>query len=178
MSCEIIQFSTAARVSAKRHVSDEAIVDAVDRVLAQRRERPLPEPLTETCKNQRLRNARKVAWSLARHTTDYFRGLLDWESTLSFAQGQGIPDALNYPEVDPGRRYTLVEKWRAVLVKQLLTPAPDVGAVTWKKAALKQGQHTHIGVKTERIEQAIAADVEWLNAHPTKTKLLKPRGEA
>jgi hypothetical protein len=42
--CQIIQFSTAARVSPKRH-TDAAIVAAVDRVLTQRRERPLPEPI-------------------------------------------------------------------------------------------------------------------------------------
>jgi hypothetical protein len=38
--CQIIQFSAAARVSPKRHVSDAAIVAAVDRVLIERRERP------------------------------------------------------------------------------------------------------------------------------------------
>ncbi len=46
MSCEIIQFSDAARVSPKRR-TDADIVAAVDRVLTERRERPLPPPLTD-----------------------------------------------------------------------------------------------------------------------------------
>jgi hypothetical protein len=42
----------------------------------------------------------------------------------------------------------------------VLTPAPDTAAVAWKKAALAAGQHEYTDIKTERIERAIADDVE------------------
>jgi hypothetical protein len=63
MNCEIIDFS-AARLSAKRVDEIEASTRAVvaGPIFVRRRERPLPEPLTETCKSQRLRDARKDAW--------------------------------------------------------------------------------------------------------------------
>ena len=51
---------------------------------------------------------------------------------------------------------------------QLLTPAPDTGAVTWKRATFEAGQHRFTDTKPERIERAIANDEAWLAAHPTK----------
>ena len=71
--------------------------------------------------------------------------------------------------------WRLVELWRAALVKQLLTPAPDLGAVTWKRTQLADEQYKHVGVKRERIELAIAADAEWLAAHPTKRSIAASR---
>jgi hypothetical protein len=65
-------------------------------------------------------------------------------------------------------RRTLVAQWREALVRQLLTPARCVAAVNWKKAELERGQHRHIGVKSERIERAIADDLAFLAAHPTR----------
>jgi hypothetical protein len=70
---------------------------------------------------------------------------------------------------------------RAALMKQLLTPAPDLGAVTWKRARLADEQYKHVGVTRERIEYAIAADAEWLAAHPTKRSIAatrKPKPQA
>jgi hypothetical protein len=63
----------------------------------------------------------------------------------------------------------LVDRWREALVKQLLTPAPDLMSVTWKKAALAQGQYRYVGVSDQRIERAIA-DLAFLTAHPARQK--------
>jgi hypothetical protein len=63
----------------------------------------------------------------------------------------------------------LVDRWREALVKQLLTPAPDLMSVTWKKAALAQGQYRYVGVSDQRIERAIA-DLAFLTAHPAHQK--------
>jgi hypothetical protein len=52
----------------------------------------------------------------------------------------------------------------------VLTPAPDTAAVAWKKAALAAGQHEYTDIKTERIERAIADDVEFLAAHPIRIR--------
>jgi hypothetical protein len=64
----------------------------------------------------------------------------------------------------------LVDRWREALVKQLLTPAPDLMSVTWKKAALAQGQYRYVGVSDQRIERAIAEDLAFLTAHPARQK--------
>jgi hypothetical protein len=61
----------------------------------------------------------------------------------------------------------LVDRWREALVKQLLTPAPDLMSVTWKKAALAQGQYRYVGVSDQRIERAIE-DLAFLAAHPVR----------
>ncbi len=53
-------------------------------------------------------------------------------------------------------------------MSQLLTPAPTVAEVAWKRAAFKAGDHRYTDVKPERIERAIADDVEFLRAHPTR----------
>jgi hypothetical protein len=52
----------------------------------------------------------------------------------------------------------------------MLTPAPDMLSVTWKRAQLKAENHKHTDLKTESIERAIADDVEFLRAHPTRRK--------
>src|SRR5260370_41304419 len=98
MTCEIIQFSTAARVSPKR---GKAIVRAagtsrMSRVdLEQEPERPARDDveLSTTCKNSRLRQARKDAWNRACRTTSYWRARLDWHSELGCAQEWGLGDS-------------------------------------------------------------------------------------
>jgi hypothetical protein len=173
MSCEIIQFSTT-RLSAKR----------VDKISARARrvptepmrpERSLPEPLTETCKNQRLRNARREVWRDASALTSYWRARLNWYSALGYAQDHGIADADRFPPADSESRLALVDTWRAALMKQLLTPAPDIGAVSWKRAQFNAGEHLYSGVKPERIERAIADDEAFLAAHPTRRSIAASR---
>jgi hypothetical protein len=126
--------------------------------------------LTVTCKNKRLRKSRRDAWWEADATRIYWRARWDMEDAISGAQRHGIPEGSNHPQYDPNERSTLLRNWREAVAQQLLTPAPDTAAVAWKKAALKSGQHRYTDVKTERIERAIAADIEWLTAHPTRTR--------
>ena len=65
--------------------------------------------------------------------------------------------------------------WREALVKQMLTPAPDVAAINWKRTQIRAAQYRHIGVKSERLQRAIDADVEWLEAHPTRKSIAASR---
>jgi hypothetical protein len=176
MNCEIIQFSTA-RLSAKRVDEIEASTRAIvaGPIFVRRRERPLPEPLTETCKNQRLRDARRDRWWAASRLTAYWRGRMDWHSALQCAQTHGVADSDRFPAAEDEDWMTLVTAWRTSLVKQLLTPAPDVGAVTWKRTQLAGEQYAHVGVKRERIERAIADDVAFLEAHPTRRSIAASR---
>jgi hypothetical protein len=99
----------------------------------------------------------------------YWRLRLDFQFAVSHAQRMGIPEGRDHladPE-DRGRQ-TMVQRWRAALVKQLLTPAPDVASVKWKQAALARGELCYTDVKPERIERAIADDLAFLAAHPVR----------
>jgi hypothetical protein len=66
------------------------------------------------------------------------------------------------PAVNPDDRWPLLEKYRAAIGKQLLTPAP----VKWKQMALAGDNHRCTGVRTEWLERAIAEDLEFLAVHP------------
>jgi hypothetical protein len=80
-----------------------------------RRGRPLPEPLTDTCRNQRLRLSRRKAWRAANRLTAYGRARLDWQAALSTAQDHDVADAKSFlPCDDSGsNRIVLVDLWRA-----------------------------------------------------------------
>jgi hypothetical protein len=169
-TAQIIQFSAikARKPIARPPSGGDAIYEREELPFVPRERKPLPEPQTETCKNQRLRNARKHAWNRACWTTDYWRARLDWESELSCAQRWEIADSASLPSV--GDRNSLVKIWREAVVKQLLTPAPDGAAVAWKRAQLAGRGFSHLPTKAERIERVIADDVAFLAAHPTRNK--------
>jgi hypothetical protein len=165
--CQIIQFSTAARVSPKHCKS-------VVRELEQEPERPARDEgeLSTTCKNSRLRQTRDKAWNRASRTTSYWRVRLDWHSELKCAQQWGLADSGSFPPAADENRISLVEMWREAVVKQLLTPAPNVGAVAWKRAKLSGRDFRYLPVKPDRVERAIADDVAFLAAHPTRRESL------
>ena len=143
-----------------------------------RRKRQLLQPLMDTCRNQRLRLSRRDAWWAARRLTDYWRARMDWHFALSIAQQYDVADANSYPNCkdDYGNNHlSLVDLWRTALVKQMLTPAPDVAAVLWKRTQLRAGQHRYTDVRPERLERAIEADVEWLKAHPSRKSIAASR---
>jgi hypothetical protein len=172
--CEIIQFSTA-RVSAKRVDKIEASTRAIAAEPIWRRERSLPEPLTETCKNQRLRDGRRDAWRCAEAATRYWRARLDFERAVESVQRLELPEGRCHPIVNSASDLPMVTRFREALVTQLLTPAPDVGAVNWKRAQMRAGNHRYTDAKPERLQRAIDADVEWLEAHPTRKSVAASR---
>jgi hypothetical protein len=130
--------------------------------------KPLAEPQTETCRNQRLRIARRDGWWHAGRVADYWRARLDWLGALETAQRWEIADSASLQLPGNVSRYSLVDTWREAVVKQLLTPAPDGGAVAWKRAKLQGREFAHLPIKAPRVEQSIAADVEFLTAHPAR----------
>jgi hypothetical protein len=139
--CQIIQFSTAARISPKRRkpIAMAAGTSRMSRVeLEQEPERPARDEgeLSTTCKNSRLRQARDKAWDRARQTTSYWRARLDWHGELECAQKWRLADSGSFPPAADENRFSLVDTWREAVVKQLLTPAPNVAAVAWKRAKL------------------------------------------
>jgi hypothetical protein len=79
-------------------------------------------------------------------------------------------ETASFPSAENENRSALVDKWREAVAKKLLTPAPDLGAITWKRAKLKSSDFPYLPVKKERVERAIADDVAFLEAHPTRAK--------
>jgi hypothetical protein len=100
--------------------------------------------------------------------TDYWRVRIDWHSELECAQKWGLADSGSFPPAADENRYSLVDTWREAVAKQLLTPAPDGAAVAWKRAKLESRDFSHLPIKAPRVEQAIADDLAFLAAHPTR----------
>ena len=180
MSAEIFQFSTAPRRSIKTSTRvgediGDNLPEEIDfrspewkaRKAERAAERAANRPVTAI--NSDLRKERRGNWRQAGHVTDYWHARLEWNSALSCAQSWGVADSANFPAAgDIENRWKLVDTWREAVVKQLLTPAPDLGAITWKRAKLASGDFASLPTKPERIERAIADDEAWLAAHPTK----------
>jgi len=126
------------------------------------------ETISTTCKNQRLRQQRHVNWRKADAIREYWHASLRMGTAISRVQKHNMPEGDLHPQYNPQEHWTILAKYRAAIMQQLLTPASTVAEVTWKRAAFKAGQHRHTDVKPERIERAIADDVEFLRAHPTR----------
>ncbi len=111
--------------------------------------------------------ARSVAAS--QRADRFLQAKLKWDSALGIAQSWNVGDANTYPKADHGgSRYALIDEWRAALVAQMLTPAPDMGAVRWKQGKLVGDDIRRTDANLEKLRRAIAADLEWLAAHPTR----------
>lgn len=131
-------------------------------------DRPGAAPLSTTAENGRLRQERNEVWQMAEATTRYWEARLDFEDAVSWAQQMETPEGHLHPAVDPDYRMPILGKYRAALVKQLLTPAWNVASVKWKQMELAAGKHHYTGVEPERIERAIADDLAFLAAHPVR----------
>jgi hypothetical protein len=156
MTCEIFTFPApgTSRVRVRRQMR-AAIVQAK------------PE-LSVTAANGRVRKERNEAWREAEAATSYWRARLDFERAVSWVQRLDLPEGSFHPAVDDGADRSLVGKWRQAIVNQLLTPAPDIRSVTWKRAKFSGGDFPYLPVKPERVERAIADDLAFLAAHPTR----------
>jgi hypothetical protein len=170
VSCEIIQFAAIAGLSKKdrKQIARAAILSRPSRVEIEQVQPGRDEGETITLRNKHLRDARKDAWRKAGAIREYWKARLEMESAISCAQRHGVPEGNDHPPYDPDERWALLANWRQAIAQQLLTSAPDTAAVAWKKAALAGGQHEYTDIKTERVERAIASDLEFFAAHPTR----------
>jgi hypothetical protein len=109
---------------------------------------------------------------MADAATRYWRVRLEFEEAVLWAQRMEVPEGDSHPAVDPDYRWPMLDRYRKALVEQLLTPAWDVASVTWKRAVLARNDYV-IGryVKAERVEKAIAEDLAFLAAHPTRRSI-------
>jgi hypothetical protein len=104
---------------------------------------------------------------MAEAATRYWKRRLGFERALGDVQRMGMLEGSYHPAVSSNDQ-SLVDNWRAALVRQLLTPAWDTSSVRWKQTALATGEHRHTEVKPERIERAISEDLAFLAAHPVR----------
>jgi hypothetical protein len=123
---------------------------------------------TPTARNLQLRLARRTEWWKAWRVTNYWRARLDWHSELQTAQRWNVGDAKAFCDTCTEERFALLALWRTALGNQMLTPAPSMEAVEWKRTKLRTRDIVYCPVKPEICEKAIADDVEWLKAHPTR----------
>lgn len=121
-----------------------------------------------TAINSDLRRERRDGWRIAEALTRYWRARFEFESAASMSSLADSPEGRKFYQERQQGPLNSVAKWRSALMAQLLTPAPDTGAITWKRATFEAGQHRFTDTKPERIERAIADDEAWLAAHPTK----------
>jgi hypothetical protein len=129
-----------------------------------------PEPETETSKNYRLRLQRRHDWWVANARREYWRIAAKMDDAISHAKRVGLPEGDLHPELAPRKCYDLIAKYREAIMAQLLMPAPTAADVAWKRSTFKHRDHEYTDVKPERIERAIADDVEFLKTHPTRRK--------
>jgi len=163
MNCEIIQFPAAVRPA--RSASDKPALTPRQR---RREGKPdLPPPATETAKNSRIRTERRDAWWLADRVADYWHARFMWRRELETAQRYGIGDSGSFPSAH-GCPFEGVDTWREAVAKQLLTPAPTLAAVAWKRAKIKTDEFNRLPITLARAERAIADDLAFLAAHPTR----------
>ena|ERR1019366_1649678 len=190
MTANIIEFkrATAHRLSSVR-------TERAEPYTAQADDRDMPETLSPTLKNSRIRKKRKDAWREADAVTGYWRARLDFSNAIGRVQRHDAPVGRDHPAVTQDHHWPLIKSFRKALVEQLLTPAPDLAAVSWKKAKLAGGQHRYVDcadlrsalagaqvTKAEQlgrlIERAIADDETFLASHPTRRSKRKAEAEA
>jgi hypothetical protein len=133
------------------------------------------EGVSETAKNGKLRENRKELWRMAEAARRYWRMRITFHDVLSQAQRMEIPEGHYHPIANSDDRMPMVRRWREALVRQVLTPAPDANSVKWKQAVLDSGDLENAEVKTERVERAIADDIAFLEAHPTRRSIAASR---
>jgi hypothetical protein len=129
---------------------------------------PDDQTLTITKRNKRLREQREDVWRKACAETHYWRARMDLHAAIWLGQREGVSEATRHPPATPQDRYPLVNNYWKAKHYQLLTPAPRVAVVNWKQRVLASGDCVHGGVEKEQIERAIADDLAFLAAHPTR----------
>jgi hypothetical protein len=132
------------------------------------------EPATITAENFRLRKDRYDDWRQADAVMGYWLAAMRMHTAISCMQNFGAVEGDLYPIVEVEDHGTLVNKYRLAWCKLMLTPAPNTGYVRWKNMQLIAEKWKYTGLPPERIEQAIAADEEWLKAHPLRKGGRKP----
>jgi hypothetical protein len=172
---QIINFDVSRRKNGRpqeRASLSTGDVETVRQMVREEMDKGRPaSPRSATAESSDLRHERHEVWRRAAAAVDYWIARLKFERAVVDAQRLGLPEGRSHAIADDGNDHQLVGKYRAALAKQLLTPAWDANSVKWKQAKLaseRASSYYTLTVKPERIERAIAEDLAFLAAHPTK----------
>jgi hypothetical protein len=178
MTSNIVKFPVGvSRKAYARNRRTAAREMAAEKIDSQIDNRAPDRTLSVTAGNGRLRNERHEVWRMAEAATRYWKARIDFQSAVSRAQRMEIPEGLFHPS-DPNEsdRISMVGKWRAALVTQLLTPAWDTASLAWKQNALARGKYEYSGLTPDRLKHAISEDLAFLAAHPVRQSKHKTTG--
>jgi hypothetical protein len=165
-TAEVIQLDAFRGKSAVQPPKNTADGEAFFRRRATRRDR---QALSATGKNEELRKARREIWWMAEAAREYWRLRFKLEDAICSVQRHGLPEGDGHPAYSNEVRHQVLGRYRKAIADQLLTPAPEVAAVTWKQAALaSEGECLHNSVTAAEVERAIAQDIAFLAAHPVR----------
>lgn len=128
---------------------------------------------TETGKNAKLRLQRREAWWQAERRVEYWKACMKMHSAIHSAQCAGLPEGDNHQKAEHWHWHPILDSYRKALVALLLTPASTLLNVTWKQKALAAEEHKYTDLSRERLEAAIARDLKFLAAHPTRRKRME-----
>jgi hypothetical protein len=117
-----------------------------------------------TAVNARLRIKRREIYRKAEAVVEYWSARWRLDSAIRRAQSHGVFECQG--PVDDER--ATLKRYREATVKQMLTPAPDAAAIAWKQKTFARGDYRHIDANPEQIKRAIADDLAFLAAHPTR----------
>lgn len=132
---------------------------------------------TDISLNERLRRDRDGAWDRADAKVELLRAQLKYYRAVDRAQGKGLPDARGLPVLDFAGDLRLLESYRMAVLDQILTPAPRVADLTWKRrkvAALNP--YDWVGFVTPaRVEKMLAKDEAFFKAFPARCSPNRPK---
>lgn len=125
--------------------------------------------------NENLRDLRKEPWQRAAAKVRFLRAMLDMNDAASGARRHELAVARDAPVLDEVERFNLVENWRGAVLEHLLTPAPRVGDLDWKRRrAAALGPYDYVGATPEQVEKAIAEDETFLRSFPARHSPNRP----
>lgn len=131
---------------------------------------------TDISLNESLRRGRDGAWDRADVKVQFLRAQLEYCRAVATAQKYGLPEARGLLTLDHAADLQLVESWRMAVMEKILTPAPKVAALTWKrrKVAALNAYDWVGGVKPARVEKMLAEDEAFLKAFPARHSPNRP----
>lgn len=178
----------AARAASTRPTSDASIVrlSSPDR---ERRGREIMQRISEAERlaalaggvssdialNENLRDLRKEPWRRADAKVRFLNAMLEMYDAAGGAQRHGLALARDATVLDEVERFNLVENCRRAVLELLLTPAPTVGDLAWKRRkATSLNPYDWVGATPKQVEKALAADETFLRSFPARHSPNRP----
>lgn len=132
---------------------------------------------TDISLNEKLRDLRKEPWGRADAKVRFLNAMRELHDAAGSAQRHGLALARDATVLDEVERFDLVEKCRRALIEQLLTPAPSVADLAWKRRKVGSlNEFDWVGATPKQVEKALAADETFLRSFPARHSPNRPTG--